>query len=189
MKMLFVFVLSSTAAAAQSPVGFAEPTGWAIPSSSSIESLATGAFDSDGDLDVVAASTRNAALWTCLGDGAGRVALGTTLSNGSSGPAGSTSVIAADMDGDGVLDAVTANGRAPSRSASILLGNGAGNLGAPLTPPAGAQAWSVDVADVYGDTQSGCRVFRRCARCRASRPAATAHRGTSRSTRACRSRA
>lgn len=300
MRKLLVFVVLSTAAAAQTPVGFAEPTGWAIPSTSSSEALATGDFDSDGDLDVVVASVGASALWTFLGDGAGQFALGAVLSNSSPGPAGPTSILAQDMDGDGVLDlvtstsagtvvihrglggaafaspvsvpvgeqlfhvaaadldldahldlavcalsankiavlrstgplqyaaplwidvgafpralavgrldgdalpdivvanqegqslsivlnagngqfatpqtlalgehptdvaladfngdgafdVVTANGRAPSRSASILLGDGAGNFGAPLTLPAGAQAWSVDVADVNGDTHS-----------------------------------
>jgi hypothetical protein len=300
MKKMLAFVMSSTAAAAQTPVGFAEPTGWAIPSTSSIEALATGDFDSDGDLDVVVASVAASALWSFAGDGAGQFALGAMLSNSSGGPAGPTSLIAADMDGDGVLDlvtstsagtvvihrglggfafaspvsipvgeqlfhvvaadfdldgrldlavcaliankvavlrstgplqyasplwidvgafpralavarldgdalpdlvvanqegqslsivlnagngqfappqtlalgefptdvaladfngdgaldVVTANGRAPSRSASILLGNGAGNFGAPLTLAAGAQAWSVDVADVNGDTHA-----------------------------------
>jgi len=300
MKTLLVCVLSSTAAAAQTPVGFAEPSGWAIPSTSSFDSLVTGDFDTDGDLDVVVASSWASTLWRFVGDGTGQFSAGASFNNASPGPAAATGIVAVDMDGDGVLDlvtsstagtvfihrglggfafaspvsvpvgeqldhvaaadfdldgrldlaacalsankiavlratgplqysaplwfdvgpfprslalgrldgdalpdivvanqegsslsvllsagngqfappqtlalgqhptdvaladfnndgaldVVTANGRAPSRSASVLLGNGAGGFGAPLTLPAGAQAWSVEVADVNGDTHN-----------------------------------
>lgn len=58
------------------------------------------------------------------------------------------SVVATDINGDGKVDLVTANG---SGSASVLLGNGNGTFQPQRTFAAGAAPYMVAVADVNGD--------------------------------------
>src|ERR1041384_4490081 len=55
----------------------------------------------------------------------------------------------ADLNGDGRLDAVTAN--AASDDVAILLGNGDGSFQGKVLLPAGKAPWALAVADLNGD--------------------------------------
>src|SRR5690606_6518392 len=88
-------------------------------------------------------------LSVLLGDGVGYPAP-TAIGVGS----GPTWVDVADMNGDGLLDLVSANYSASNLSVS--LGNGLGNFGPPTSSSAGGQAYAVALADLNkdGDTDA-----------------------------------
>jgi hypothetical protein len=107
--------------------------------------LATGDFNADGKSDLaiaVSGSGLDSAVTVLLGDGAGGFAPGP----GSPLPIGRypSSIVAADMDGDGHLDLVIAGGE----NTILLMGDGAGGFarGTPTFPPG-----SAIVADFNGD--------------------------------------
>src|SRR5262245_12367376 len=69
-----------------------------------------------------------------------------SLSAACSGPYGNA---LADFNGDGKLDAVTANYN--DDTATVLLGLGSGTFGAPTSYATGAGPWAVSAADLNGD--------------------------------------
>ena len=111
--------------------------------------------DGDGDLDLLAANTGDNTVSVRLNNGMGGFTMPATGANVSvgSGPYGLT---AADVDGDGDLDLLTAN--VSSNTVSVRLNNGAGVFAPPAT---GAEvsvgstpsngAYDVMTADVDGD--------------------------------------
>ena len=121
------------------------PPGYKGPSPQRPDALAAGDMNHDGRDDLVV-----------LGESAGptfyvNVLLG--QANGTFAPASVSefptaphSVALGDFNGDGNLDAAMLSGR----GVSIMLGNGAGSLAAPVTTPAPAGS-SLAVGDVNGD--------------------------------------
>ncbi|HXZ10908.1 MAG TPA: FG-GAP-like repeat-containing protein [Candidatus Sulfotelmatobacter sp.] len=114
--------------------------------------VAIGDFNSDGKLDAVVAgggSTKypNSGLAVSLGNGDGTfaqangspISLGTDLS----------AIVTADFNGDGRLDLAVADNNA--NTVTILLGNGDGTFGPPLTIPIGAGPDAMVAADFNND--------------------------------------
>ncbi len=103
----------------------------------------------DGFVDVLAAgagfSPLGGGVTAVLGDGAGGC-LGATMRLVDGGP---KDLAVADVNGDGVPDAATANGSIAN--AALLLGTGTGAFGLPLYLPAGSQPVGVALTDIEGD--------------------------------------
>jgi hypothetical protein len=78
---------------------------------------ATGDFDGDGNLDLVAANKNDQTVSILLGDGAGSFGAATAYASGGSG----VHVAVGDFNEDGDPDVVTANS---DGNVSILLGDG-----------------------------------------------------------------
>ena len=116
------------------PVTFPGPGG-------TIANLAGGDFNNDGKLDF---AVSGAAIEVFLGNGDG-----TFHSTAEYGPQNSPFVAAADVNGDGKLDLVTADGTA--KTVSVLLGNGDGTFGFATSFPVGNSANSLVVGDFNKD--------------------------------------
>ncbi len=112
--------------------------------------LAAGDFNGDGKLDVAVANSTGT-ISILLGDGTGALkplALAPPIMAGGS----PTALAAADLNNDGKLDLVVANGA--TGDLSVLLGNGAGGFTpAPGSPIAtgGTTPSSLGIGDVNGD--------------------------------------
>ena len=123
--------------------------GAALPVGDRPFSVALGDVDGDGVLDVVAANRTFGDVSVLLGDGGG----GFTAAAGSPFAVGvlPTSVALGDVDGDGALDVVNANGRFDD--ISVLLGDGGGGFAAAAGSPfaVGDGPTSVALGDVDGD--------------------------------------
>jgi hypothetical protein len=113
-------------------------------------SLALGDLDGDGDLDVAVTGAKDyptytGFLYTLLGDGSGTF---TPLAAQVTG-ARPNDLGLVDFDGDGDLDAVTANPN--SEDSSVLLGAGDGTFALPLGFGGGGDPWAVATGDLDGD--------------------------------------
>lgn len=111
--------------------------------------VAAGDIDEDGDIDIVATGTTFDALaWLYPGDGEGGFGAAREFSLGSAMFAQAIEV--ADVNGDGHLDIVTANGG--TANVSVLLGNGSGGFAAVRTfaVPQGPEGLAVGDADGDG---------------------------------------
>jgi hypothetical protein len=108
--------------------------------------LVTGRFDADAHLDLVGlASTATASFYRGHGDGTFDAAINFSL-----GASPGSSVVAADVDGDGDLDvAIPCEG---SNQIAVLK-QGAGGLAAPVFSPTAAGPVVVRYADLNGDTR------------------------------------
>ncbi|HEY0098816.1 MAG TPA: FG-GAP-like repeat-containing protein [Pyrinomonadaceae bacterium] len=112
-------------------------------------------FNNDGksDLAVTSGAFNSSGVIIMLGDGTGNFAGGKKF------PAGNTSVSlsVADFNHDGKADVVVA-GRGPFPAevsgVFVLLGDGAGNLGAPAMFGVNANPFSVNVGDFNGDSHT-----------------------------------
>lgn len=125
--------------------------------------IATGDVNEDGHVDVVMATSTPEDVFGPLvgvvsvlyGDGAGRLsAAAAAFPTG----IGACAVAVADLDKDGHLDIVTANGAegwdagdAPGNSVSVLLGDGSGGFAAHADFATGAYPKEVKVADLDKD--------------------------------------
>ncbi|MGI4875566.1 MAG: FG-GAP-like repeat-containing protein [Janthinobacterium lividum] len=122
-----------------------------ISRGSSPQSVALGDVDNDGALDLLTVNNASSGfLSVSLGDGNGNF--------GSSKPGVSVgsnprSLVLGDVDGDGDLDAVTANNYNTngSSTASVRLNDGAGNFGGGSDPSVGPNAYDVALGDVDAD--------------------------------------
>lgn len=116
--------------------------------------LALGDFNQDGKLDAIVASgytagpgSAGSGLAVSLGKGDGTfiagpnspISLGVNLQG----------IVAADFNGDGKLDVAVTDSAA--NTVIVLLGNGDGTFGAPLTIPAGNQPVAIVAGDFDGD--------------------------------------
>jgi uncharacterized repeat protein (TIGR01451 family) len=114
-------------------------------SSGSPESIATGDFDNDDDLDLALSNFGPSFVSILLGNGDG------TFGPSTSHPVGTNPADAAvgDFNGDGNDDVAAANQL--SGNVSILLSNGDGTFSGPGNYPAGSAPVSIAVVDLDGD--------------------------------------
>ena len=119
-------------------------------------SVAVADFNGDGKLDVVTANYGGNNVTVLLGNGSG----GFTAAAGSPFAVGTNpqSVAAADINGDGRPDIITAN--SGSNTVTVLLGNGSGGFSAAEGSPfaAGTSPVSVVAADFNPDGSSGIAI-------------------------------
>ena len=116
-------------------------------SNSSTRGLAAADMNGDGKLDLICtdhASANNAQVLTNNGMG-GFVAVGPVVTL----PGFPDWVAAADFNGDGLVDFVTANGS--GNSLSVCTNNGAGRFGVKTNLPLPSTAFSVLAVDINGD--------------------------------------
>ena len=106
-------------------------------------------LNGDGHPDIVVADAYGGTLRVLLGDGTGHFVLqAPALSTGAA--SFPSSVVLADVNGDGKLDAITAN--LESNTLGVLLGHGTGQFTLQANPPATGDSPSRGaVADVTGD--------------------------------------
>jgi autotransporter-associated beta strand protein len=109
--------------------------------------LAIGGLNADGSLDVVVTNFGSGTSTVLYNDNgpAGTFSSAQLFTTGS-GPA---NVVAADVNGDGRPDLVTAN--YVNASVSVLLGNGDGSFQSAQNFAVGAKAFALAVADLNGD--------------------------------------
>ncbi len=116
----------------------------------------TADLNGDGLLDLVTANSRGNSVSVLLGNGSGTFGARTDFTAGSVPKA----VAIADVNGDGAVDVLTANtagngedasGIPDGDNVSVLLGNGAGSLGAQTKTTVGPTPFSLTVADLDAD--------------------------------------
>jgi len=142
----------------QLPVQY--PVGWQ-PSV-----VVVGDFNGDGKLDLAVSSfsaTASACSNQCqsivsilLGNGDGTFQPHVDFATGGLTPLG---MAAGDLNGDGELDLVIANGQVPSNAVSVLLGNGDGTFQAPLNYSTDLSPLAVAVGDLNGDGKADLAVL------------------------------
>jgi FG-GAP-like repeat len=129
-----LFVLLGNGAGDFTPAG-APSTG----TNSQPSSVVVADVNTDGKLDALVTDYYSSRLLVLLGNGAGGFALQATASSTGAG-SGPKSVAVADVNGDGKLDALTAN--AYDGTIGVLLGNGAGGFvlqaNSPVVGPGGS---------------------------------------------------
>ena len=121
-------------------------------------SIAIADFNSDLNVDLAIANNHANTLSLLFGDGAGGFG---AFSAFVVGPvwAGTTSVVAADLDGDGWVDLAAAN--AGSNDVAVLAGNGAGGFDSPEYFSVGFAPWVIASEDINGDERLDLAVANR----------------------------
>jgi hypothetical protein len=115
-----------------------------LASSSGIAPMASGDFNGDGKLDLVATNP-NGNISVLLGQGDGTFQAPVDYPAG----VGPTAIAVGDFNGDGKLDLVVANTH--SNNVSVLLGNGDGTFQPAVEFVVGSDPRSVAVGDFNGD--------------------------------------
>ena len=121
----------------------------------SVYSLAVADLNNDGKLDLVAAddagypaSTGNGGLFVLLGNGDGTFTAAASPAVG----ANPTGVVAADLNGDGMIDLAVTN--IGDSTATVLLGKGDGTFTAASTQTTGNAPTAIKAGDFNGDGYS-----------------------------------
>ena len=110
-----------------------------------VDYIALGDFDRDGKLDVASVSTLGQKVDIWLGNGDGTLQLPVFSQSTGFNP---WSLIAADVNGDGKLDVLTAN---LAGTISVLLGNGDGTVAADSPVPVNDSPFRLLAGDFNGD--------------------------------------
>lgn len=111
-----------------------------------VRGLAVLDLNGDNHPDVVTANRRESVVSTLLNDGSGTFLPAVTFDTPASGE---TAAVAADMNEDGIIDAVV--GANFSKEIVVLLGDGEGTLTFHERFPAGGAVWMIVAGDVNGD--------------------------------------
>ncbi|MDB5706217.1 MAG: Type secretion C-terminal target domain subclass [Sphingomonas bacterium] len=124
-----------------------------LTGTASIGSIAVADFDGDGVLDIVYTSidfadVANNGVRVALGNGDGTFAASTLVTTTPDGAYGD--VMAADLNNDGFIDLVVANGDFPG-TISILAGNGDGTFQAPIVLDSDGEPIFVGIGDPDDD--------------------------------------
>jgi hypothetical protein len=121
-----------------------------VPTGTFTHSVVTGDVNGDGHLDLVAATSADDAVAVALGNGTGTFAAAQQYDTGPGTFPKYAQLV--DVDGDGVLDIVSANQESTSGlDVSVLRGAGDGTFDAPQTYGACHKPHEVEVADFDGD--------------------------------------
>ncbi|HEX7964620.1 MAG TPA: VCBS repeat-containing protein [Gammaproteobacteria bacterium] len=120
------------------------------PDMPGMTALTLADVDGDGRLDVLVSDATDAAsgVRVLLNAGEATLAADVAYASGEAGP-GPASLTAADLNGDGFVDIVTAGGSAGT--VSVLLNRGDGSFAAPVSYTVGGDVTAVAVADFNGD--------------------------------------
>jgi len=123
------------------------------PAGSGTQALAVTDVNGDGRLDLLTANRGSNSVSVLLGNGNGTFQAAANYTTGSN--SFPYDVKAADVNGDGQLDLITANSNYSSNAVAILVGNGNGTFQAPLAFGGGRNTYSqaVSVLDVNGDSR------------------------------------
>lgn len=119
--------------------------GATLTAGSGTRAIATGDFNGDGELDLVASNTRSNSLSVFLGEGSCGFTVGDVVATGPA-PHG---VDVGDLDRDGNLDLVVAEMNADG--VRVFLGDGAGSFTSATLTPTGTAPVHVAVVDLDGD--------------------------------------
>ena len=116
-------------------------------------SVTTADLNGDCKIDIIATNENDKNVVVLLGKGDGTFSLPVSYSLGDLGTSWPVGVTTGDFNGDGKLDVVvvTAANGPNGATAVVLLGNGDGTLGAPLTSIAGNSPVTVATADLNKD--------------------------------------
>jgi hypothetical protein len=127
---------------------FGAPTTYSTGVNTRPHTVAVADVSGDGILDLLLANSTNTVV-VLLGNGNGTFRQNTTYFLGPNNQPQPADIVAADVNGDGLPDLLTANA---GNTLSVFLGTGAGAFGAPtsLNSPGGG-AFDLAVADVNSD--------------------------------------
>lgn len=111
--------------------------------------VAIGDLNGDGIPDLAVGNYYESKVSILLGTGTGSFGSATTFAVGAGTQPGPISVVIGDLNGDGILDLVTANPN--TNTLSILSGTGTGSFGAATNLTVGLNPFDVAIGDLNGD--------------------------------------